>query len=103
MKRTLKRIAPVKFGLILGIMYGALSLIIVPFFLLFSLMSFFVPQQSSSEMGHLAPALGLVMTLAFCIFLPVFYAVIGGLMGMLMAWVYNVTAGWLGGFEFEVE
>jgi hypothetical protein len=58
MKRTLKRIAPVKFGLILGIMYGALSLIIVPFFLLFSLMSFFVPQQSSSEMGHLAPALG---------------------------------------------
>ena len=31
-----------------------------------------------------------------------FYTIIGGLLGMLMAWIYNVVAGWVGGIEFEV-
>jgi hypothetical protein len=47
----------------------------------------------------LSAALGVIM----CIFLPVFYAVFGGLFGMLAAWIYNVVAGWTGGIEFEVE
>ena len=99
MTKRLKRIAPVKFGLVAGIVYGLISLIFIPFFLLGILVSSFAPAHQGAMQQGLTTGLGLV----FCIFIPILYAVIGGLMGMLMAWVYNVVAGWTGGIEFEVE
>src|SRR5258708_155005 len=100
MTKRLKRIAPVKFGIVLGIFYGLISLIIVPFFLLGIIASSFAPatHQSAMEQGF-TTGIGLV----FCIFLPLFYGIFGGLFGMLAAWLYNVIASWTGGIEFEVE
>jgi hypothetical protein len=99
MIKKLKRIAPVKFGLVLGIIYGLISLIFVPFFLLGIVASAFAPHQNNAMQQELGMGVGLV----FCVFLPVLYAVFGGLFGMLAAWIYNVVAGWTGGIEFEVE
>jgi hypothetical protein len=104
MTRKLKRIAPVKFGLIAGIVYGLISLIFIPFILLFVGLSTFAAVaggHSDNAAGGLAG--GVIASLFMVVFLPVFYAVIGGLMGMLAAWLYNVVAGWVGGIEFEVE
>ncbi len=100
MTRRLKRIAPLKFGLVMGIMYGLLALVFIPFMFLSLGLSLLGPAHHGSG---LAQGLGAVFGLFLCFFFPLFYAVIGGLMGMLMAWVYNVVAGWIGGIEFEVE
>ena len=43
-----------------------------------------------------------VMGIIYC-FGPVFMAVIGFIFFALSAAVYNLLAGWLGGFEFEVK
>jgi hypothetical protein len=99
MTRKLKRIAPVKFGMILGIIYGLFSLVIIPFVLLGFVAAAFAPAQGNAMAQGIGAGIGLI----FCIFLPVLYAAMGCLLGMLMAWLYNVVAGWIGGIEFEVE
>ena len=63
------------------------------------LASSFAPAQHNAIQQGFSAGIGLV----FCIFIPVLYAVMGGLLGMLMAWIYNVVASWVGGIEFEVE
>jgi len=100
MIKKLKRIAPVKFGLVLGILYGLISLIFIPFFLLAVVLGSAVTPTTD---GSTHQAMGIGIALVFSLILPVFYAVIGGLVGMLIAWIYNVIAGWVGGIEFEVE
>jgi hypothetical protein len=104
MTRRLKRIAPVKFGLILGIVYGLMSLVFVPFFLLFAGISVLAAVAGHSTSPNAAG--GVVSAIGMCVimvFARIFYAVFGGLIGMLLAWLYNVAAGWIGGIEFEVE
>jgi hypothetical protein len=106
MKRTLKRIAPVKFGIVAGIIYGLIALVFVPFFLLsvgISALATVFGSHSDNGASAAGGIVGVVVGLLFCILLPVLYAVIGGLFGMLAAWLYNVVAGWVGGIEFEVE
>jgi hypothetical protein len=100
MNRKLKRIAPVKFGIVLGILYGLISLIFIPFILLGALASAFAPAQGDAAIQHgIATGVSVVLCIAF----PFIYAGMGCLLGMLMAWLYNVVAGWVGGIEFEVE
>jgi ABC-type phosphate transport system permease subunit len=106
MTRRLKRIAPVKFGMVVGIIYGLISLIIVPFFLLFaglSTLAALLGNHSNDSANTAGGIVGLIVGCIFVVFIPVLYAVLGGLMGMLAAWLYNVVAGWIGGIEFEVE
>ena len=43
------------------------------------------------------------MGIGFMIFLPVVYAFFGFIFGALGAWVYNLLAKWIGGFELEFE
>jgi hypothetical protein len=100
MIKRLKRIAPVKFGLVVGILYGLISLIFIPFFLIAAAASFLAPHTNSTMPAGVPVALGMVLV---CVMLPIFYAVIGGLFGLLGAWLYNVVASWVGGIEFEVE
>ena len=99
MTRTLKRIAPVKFGIVTGAVYGLISLVFVPFFLLGALASAFAPAHQGSMQTGIAAGVGLI----FCIVFPIIYAALGCLFGMLGARLYNVVAHWTGGIEFEVE
>ena len=41
--------------------------------------------------------------LGVLIVVPVFYALLGFIIGFVGAAIYNVVAGWLGGLQFEVE
>jgi len=99
MTRKLKRIAPVKFGLVVGACYGVISLVFVPFFLLAVVISLVAPVHGGSMQNGLSIGLGVL----FCVLLPVLYAVMGCLFGMLGALIYNLIAHWIGGIEFEVE
>ena len=92
MKKQLTHIAPLRAGIVLGILYGILSLIIVPFILLAAVFG--------SKAGTATPA---IFGVGFAIVLPVIYAVGGFIGGIIAAAIYNLIAKWTGGFEFEVR
>ena len=81
MVRRLKRIEPIKFGMVAGIVYGLISLIFVPFFLLFAGLSTVAAMfgNHSSSQNVAGGVAGVVICIIFAIFIPVFYAVIEGL------------------------
>ncbi len=103
MKRKLKRIAPVKFGLVAGLVYALLSLVIVPFVLIFVGISAFAETMAHSDEAGPSWAGGCLGAVIAMVLAPIIYGVLGCLMGMLVAWLYNVVAGWIGGIEFDVE
>jgi hypothetical protein len=93
--RTLKRIDPLKAGIMLAIIYGILGLVFVPFFLLMEVAATHLPP--AQRVGVLAVGAG------FAVFLPVFYAVLGFIGGVVGSFIYNVSAKWVGGMEFDIE
>jgi len=93
--RRIKRIAPLQLGKMLAILYGFIGLIFIPFFLMMSLIGTQMPAQQRT--GILAFGLG------FALFMPVMYAVMGFITGVLGAGLYNLVAGWIGGIEVQVE
>jgi hypothetical protein len=82
MKKRISHISPLQLGIVSGLLYGIISLIIVPFFLIATLL------------GHAGPGA------IFAIFLPIIYGVMGFIVGVLTAFVYNLVANWTGGIEF---
>jgi hypothetical protein len=50
-------------------------------------------------MGRVFPMGGVGMI----ILLPLLYGFFGFLIGALIAWLYNVVAGWTGGVEFDLQ
>jgi hypothetical protein len=92
MKKQLTYVAPLKAGIILGIVYGILSLIFIPFFLLLAVFG--------SKSGGPFPA---IFGMGFAIAMPFIYAVLGFIFGVILAALYNLAAKWTGGLEFEVN
>jgi hypothetical protein len=83
MKKRLTHVAPLQLGIVLGALYGIVSLIFVPFILLAALFG---------RGFHLG---GILL-----IFLPILYAIGGFIGGVISAAVYNLIAKWTGGVEF---
>lgn len=102
MQLKLRRIAPLQAGKLLAAFYGLISLLFIPFMLFFMAMGTFAARQQG---GGSAPALPLMfgMGIGFLIFIPVMYAAMGFVFGVLSAWIYNLLAGWMGGLELEFE
>jgi hypothetical protein len=92
MKKQLTYIAPLRAGIVLAVLYGILSLIFVPFFLIAAVIG--------AKSGGSAPA---VFGVGFAILMPVLYTAAGFIGGVISAALYNLIAKWTGGFEFEVR
>ena len=101
MQLKLRRIAPLQAGKILAAFYGLLSLVFVPFMMIF----FTVASLGARHHGGAQPPLPLMfgMGVGFMVLLPFFYAAMGFIFGVLSAFVYNLLAKWLGGLELEFE
>ena len=100
MNLKLKRIAPLQAGKMLAACYGLLSLVVVPF--MFAAMA--IGGMAARSHGGAPPLpFMLGMGMGFVLLLPVLYAVIGFVAGVIGAWVYNLLTKWIGGFEFEFE
>ena len=81
------------FGLIFGVLYGLMLII-------------FGAAISAMAPGRDATAGGVstvVMGIAMMIGLPLFYGVLGFIMGAIGALIYNAVAGVIGGIKFELE
>lgn len=80
---------------IMGLIYGCLGLIFAPVFLLFGLLGTIAGQEKTPLAG--------VFGMAFAIMMPVLYGVIGFITGAVGGLLYNVFAGFVGGFELDLD
>jgi hypothetical protein len=95
-----RRIGPWSVGRVYGAMLAAMGLIFGGCFALLSLVGVGLASHNDPNIpGWLATALGL----GAVIVLPVFYGVMGLVMGALMAALYNLFAGMVGGVDLDVQ
>jgi hypothetical protein len=80
-----------KMGLVI---YGILGLIIGVFASLASMIGMAFPG---------APSRGMFFGAFAVVFLPIVYAVFGGIVTAISALVYNFAAGWVGGLEIDLS
>ena len=92
--RRIKRFAPLQLGKMLAVLYGIMGLVFCPFLLLFSTLA--------AHTGG-RPGMGMMFGTGFALLLPVFYAVMGFIGGVVSGFLYNLIAKWIGGIEVEVE
>ncbi len=104
MKRTIKRIAPLQTGKMLGVLYACLGLIFLPIFMLAAAAGAFAQHAQGTEASSTAPAAAVAgIMFGMGILMPVIYGVMGFILGVIGAAVYNLVARWIGGIELEVE
>ena len=82
-------------------LYGCMGLIALPFLLLAGALGAFAQQTQGSQSTPAAVIGGMFFALA--ILLPIFYAIMGFLIGVIGAAIYNLLAAWIGGIEMDVE
>ncbi len=91
----LKSVGVMSTAKILGLLYGLLGLIFVPFFLLLGGLGALIGQGNTPFNG--------IFFFVYAILIPVLYGVLGFIFGAVGAVLYNVIAKWVGGFELELE
>ncbi|MDP3072776.1 MAG: hypothetical protein Q8N18_20960 [Opitutaceae bacterium] len=97
MKKRIVRIAPLKAGIVLGVLYALLSVLMVPIFLIVGMTAAAAAKQGGQDVP-----LGFMFG-AGALLLPVLYGIAGFIGGIIAAAVYNLVAKWTGGFEVTVE
>ena len=95
----LKRIGPLSAGKVMGILYAAMGLLMG---LLTTVMSLFTTSLMGDTLGDY-PLVSLIFGVGSVIVMPIFYGVMGFVMGLVGAFLYNVVAGAVGGIELHIE
>ena len=81
------------FGLVFGVLYG---LILIVFGAAISALG---PGRDTTAGGVSTVVMGLAMMIG----LPIFYGILGFIMGAIGALIYNAVSGIIGGVKFELE
>jgi hypothetical protein len=84
---------------IYGALCAAIGLLAGIVVALFSLVGAGIAAQSSDAPAWLGPMFGM----GAVVFLPIFYGVMGIVMGALTAVLYNLFAGLVGGIELDIQ
>ena len=91
----IKSVGVLSVAKMMGLIQACFGVVLIPFFLLVGLAGTLAGRQESPFAGML----GLV--LAFC--MPIFYGVLGFIMGAVGAALYNLFTKWIGGIEVQVQ
>ena len=91
----IKRIGVVSAGKILGLLYALMGLI---FGIIVSLISLI-----GGVFLKGAPSVSAIFGIGAIIYFPIMYGIMGFISGAIMAFLYNLIAGWIGGIEVETE
>ncbi len=86
--KKLKRIDPKSTAKFLGLFYAVLGFLGCAIFLIMSLFS----TKSAA-----------LIALVFTVLVPIFYGIMGLVIGYLMAFIYNLIAERIGGIQIEIE
>jgi hypothetical protein len=103
MKRTIKRIAPLQAGKMIGILYACMGLVIMPIFVLAAIGGAFAQSAQGQHESAAPAAVAAGVMFGIGLLAPLFYGVLGFVVGVVGAAVYNVVARWIGGIEVDVE
>jgi len=97
--KKIKRVGAVSLGKILGIMYGFMGLVFGGIITLFSFLAVtvFSPEASSIKGVPIFFGTGAI------VFVPLFYGVLGFIIGIFSGWVYNLATRLVGGLDIEFE
>ena len=93
---VLKRIDPISFAKLYAVV---LTVIVFVVCLIYALIFLSFAGMMGDEFG----AIGAGAAIAMVIFVPIICAIFYFLLGLLMAWLYNVVAARIGGVELEFE
>jgi hypothetical protein len=99
-KYVLKTLAPLPLAKIYALSMAFFGLV---FGIFFALISAFIGAVGAEAMGSSGLLLGAGLGFGAIIVFPIFYGVMGFLMGLIGAAVYNLFAKWVGGMELELE
>jgi len=103
MTKQLRSIGPLSCAKVAAIIYGVIGLIIGAFVSLLSLLGVFGGGFGSTGGEPSAPIFDLLFGVGAFILLPVVYACMGAIGGVIMAGAYNLVARIVGGIELEIE
>ena len=103
MTKQLRSIGALSCAKVSAIIYGVIGLIIGAFVSLLSLLGAFGGALGSTGGEPAPPVFGLIFAVGAITYLPVLYACMGAIGGVIMAGVYNLVARLVGGIELEIE
>ncbi len=99
---VIKRVAPVSAAKIAGLIYALIGFPSAILFWIASLVGLSSYGLSGSPFGP-GPALMAGAGAAAVVTLPIIYGVIGFLMTLIGAWLYNLMAALVGGIDVEIQ
>jgi hypothetical protein len=95
-----RRVGVFSLAKIMGVLYALLGLILGGLFSCISLIGTLAAMPQLSE-GSGDQAFGLLFGVGAIIFLPLIYGLMGFIGGLIIAALYNLVAGRIGGIELE--
>jgi hypothetical protein len=99
-----KRVGVLSLGKVFAVLYGLFGLIFGVLFSLFAIMGAALgglAAETGEEAG--AAVFGLLFGVGAVIAMPVIYAIMGFIGGILTAALYNLSARFVGGIELDLE
>jgi hypothetical protein len=91
----IRKVGVLSVAKIMGLVYGLMSLLFLPFFFLI------LSGLTMSEAEKAVPGIGALWMMALV--MPLMYAAAGFVSGALLAFFYNLIAGWVGGIELDLQ
>jgi hypothetical protein len=101
MPQVVREIGVVSVGKIMAIMYACMGLLVGAIVAMVSVLGGFAGMVNDG--GAAAGFAGMFIGAGAVFVLPIFYGVLGGLVGMLSALIYNVAARVVGGIEITFD
>jgi hypothetical protein len=98
---VVRRIKPMSLGKILGVLYAVIGLIIGVLIAIVSAVGSTMASGASTHSGPNPFAMMAGMGIAAIVVIPLMYGIFGFIGGLIMAGLYNLFAGMVGGVEIE--
>ena len=93
----IRRIGPLSFARLSGMLYAIVGLVLGGIFSLVALAGGFASDTAG------AAGVGAIIGVAAVVVFPILYGLLGFVMTLIAAWLYNVAAGVVGGVEVDIQ
>lgn len=94
---VIRRFEPLSVGKVAGVLYAAVGFVVG---IIVSLAATIGGLAGRTEFGALT---GGLVGIGAIIVLPIFYGVLGFIVALIAAWLYNLAAGYVGGIEIDLQ
>jgi len=93
----IKRIGPLSFAKLAAVLHAVMGLVVGGIFSLVGLAGGFASETAG------AAGVGAIIGVAAIVLFPIFYGVMGFVITLFAAWLYNFAADFVGGVEIDVQ